>query len=90
MERMITHIWTNHGPINIRTVIGAHSVRESRNSTVNVFRCNNPILIQQGAADIMPQRIAPGGSDNQLQHIAIDQWTQLAHVHRKVNAFAAK
>ena len=60
MERMITHIWTNHGPINIRTVIGAHSVRESaRNSTVNVVRCNNPILILRGGAEIIPQRIAP-------------------------------
>ena len=35
-------------------------------------------------------RVVCGGSDNHLQHIAIDQWTQLAHVHRKGNAFAAK
>ena len=48
--------WTNQHP---NSHWSALCERKRRNSTVNVFRCNNPILILQGGAEIIPQRIAP-------------------------------
>ena len=60
MERMITHIWTNHGTNqHPNGHWSALCERKRRNSTVHVFRCNNPILILRGGAEIIPQRIAP-------------------------------
>ena len=48
--------WTNQHPNGHWSAL---CERKRRNSTVNVVRCNNPILILQGGAEIIPQRIAP-------------------------------
>ena len=48
--------WTNQHPNGHWSAL---CERKRRNSTVHVVRCNNPILILRGGAEIIPQRIAP-------------------------------
>ena len=48
--------WTNQHPNGHWSAL---CERKRRNSTVNVFRCNNPILILQRGAEIISQRFAP-------------------------------